>query len=133
MAVVLVVEDEEQVRVLAESILQEAGHETVSAANVEESSTLLRSDQSLDLLFVDLGMEDDFQGGIRIAQEAAKLRPGLPVLYTTGRGITDGMKALFVEPYGFLAKPYTMDELTTAMSNLLRPRAAPKASKTPKH
>jgi DNA-binding NtrC family response regulator len=133
MAVVLVVEDEEQVRVLAESILQEAGHETISAANVEESSILLQSDHAIDLLFVDLGMDEDFQGGIRVAQEAAKLRPGLPVLYTTGRGITDGMKALFVEPYGFLAKPYTMDELTTALANLLRPRVVAKGSGLAKH
>jgi DNA-binding NtrC family response regulator len=119
MAVVLVVEDEEQVRVLAESILQEAGHQTVSAASIEESSAVLKSEQPIDLLFVDLGMDEDFQGGIQVAREADKLRSGLPVLYTTGRGVTDGMRAQFIEPYVFLAKPYTIDELMTALKNIL--------------
>jgi DNA-binding NtrC family response regulator len=119
MAMVLVVEDEAQVRVLAESILQEAGHFTVSAANVEEALALLQSGQPIDALFVDLGMHHDAQGGIQVAQEAAKVRPGLPVLYTTGRGVTDGMKAQFVEPYGFLAKPYTLEDLTTALTNII--------------
>ena len=37
MAVILIVEDEDQVRVLAESCLQEQGHRTVSAATAEEA------------------------------------------------------------------------------------------------
>jgi DNA-binding NtrC family response regulator len=127
MAMVLVVEDEEQVRVLAESILQEAGHFTVSAARIDEALVLLQSSQPIDALFVDLGMQHDGQGGIQVAQEAAKVRPGLPVLYTTGRGITDGMKAQFVQPYGFLAKPYTLEDLTTALENLIGKRGAAQA------
>ena len=127
MAIVLVVEDEEQVRVLAESILQEGGHRTISAANPEEALIVLRSDQPVDLLFVDLGMDEDFLGGIHLAQEAIKLRPGLPVLYTTGRGVTNAMKALFVEPYGFLAKPYRVTELMTALTNMLGSRLSEKS------
>src|SRR5437879_380256 len=37
MATVLIVEDEDQVRVLAESYLREQGHQTVSAATAEEA------------------------------------------------------------------------------------------------
>jgi DNA-binding NtrC family response regulator len=121
---VLVVEDEDQVRVLAESILQEAGHFTLSAGNVEEALALLQSAQPIDALFIDLGMHDDAHAGIAVAREAAKARPGLPVLYTTGRGITDGMKAQFVKPYGFLAKPYTLEDLTTALHNIIGKRGA---------
>jgi DNA-binding NtrC family response regulator len=41
------------------------------------------------------------------------------VLYTTGQGITDGMKALFAERYGFVAKPYTGEQLVIAVENAL--------------
>jgi hypothetical protein len=41
------------------------------------------------------------------------------VLYTTGQGVTDGMRAMFADPFGFLPKPYTPDDLTTALGNLL--------------
>jgi DNA-binding NtrC family response regulator len=120
MAVILIVEDHEQVRMLAESVLQEAGHETCSAATATEASAIIESDKKFDLLFVDLSLLDHQEEGLLIAQAAAKSRPGLPVIYTTGRGITDGMLALFVEPNVFLAKPYNGEQLITAVGNLLK-------------
>ncbi|MGC1823691.1 MAG: hypothetical protein WA729_22125 [Pseudolabrys sp.] len=41
MAVILLVEDEDQVRVLAESFLQTAGHTTLSAGSIEQALALL--------------------------------------------------------------------------------------------
>ena len=55
MAVVLIVEDEEQVRLLAESYLQEQGHQTVSAATAEEALAALEATERVDLLFTDIG------------------------------------------------------------------------------
>jgi DNA-binding NtrC family response regulator len=118
-AVVLIVEDEEQVRVLAESIIQDRGHTTLSASTVEQALALLEGDQKVELLFTDLGLHNDLQAGLTAAQEAVKRVPGLPVLYTTGQGITDGMRAMFVERNGFIAKPYTAVQLCTAIDNLL--------------
>jgi DNA-binding NtrC family response regulator len=115
---ILVVEDDVQVRVLGEALLQEDGHETLSAATTEEALALLETEERVDLLFTDLGLRDDLQAGLTLAQEARKRRPDLPVLYTTGQGVTDGMKALFVEPYGFLAKPYTPEQLKIAIENI---------------
>jgi len=119
-SVVLVVEDDEQVRVLAESILKEAGHETRCAATMTEAQAIIASDEKIDVLFADLGLLDDQEAGLEIAQAAAKTRPGLPVVYTTGRGVTDGMLALFVERNVFLAKPYRADQLLTAVANVLK-------------
>lgn len=124
MAVVLIVEDEEQVRVLAESILQEHGHKTLSAGSMEQAVALLEGDDKIELLFTDLALHGDTQAGLALAQEIIKRLPGLPVLYTTGQGITDGMKALFVERFGFIPKPYTADQLCTAVANLLPTRSA---------
>ena len=125
-AIVLVVEDEEQVRVLAESILQDADHQTITAANADEALSLLKSDRTIDVLFTDLGLGTDLQAGIQIALEASKLRPGLPVLYTTGQGITDGMKALFIEASHLLPKPYTVEQLNAALGVALRQTGAAK-------
>ena len=44
------------------------------------------------------------------------------VFYASGRGITDDMKALFVEPFGFLVKAYTADQLETAVASLTKPK-----------
>jgi two-component system cell cycle sensor histidine kinase/response regulator CckA len=117
-AVVLIVEDEDQVRVLAESILREHGHDTLSAANAEQALALLATEQAVDLLFTDIGLHDERQGGLLLAQKAVELRPDLAVLYTTGQGVTDGMRALFVMRYGFVPKPYTVDQLADALDSL---------------
>jgi DNA-binding NtrC family response regulator len=76
-------------------------------------------DQRVDLLFTDLGLRDETEGGLAIGQAFAKSRPGAPVLYTTARAVTDGMTALFVEPNSFLAKPYNLDQLKNKVAQLL--------------
>jgi response regulator receiver domain-containing protein len=69
MAVVLIVEDEATVLILAESVLQEAGYETVSASTVAEALAIVESrDQQIDLLFTDLGLGDEIEGGLAIGQ-----------------------------------------------------------------
>jgi DNA-binding NtrC family response regulator len=116
MAIVLVVEDEEQVRVLAGSYLQEHGHQTISAATVDEALAVLDVGDPIDLLFTDLGLKDDLQAGLKLAKTASERRPGLKVLYTTGQAITDGMKVMMVEGSALLPKPYTVDLLLSLLS-----------------
>jgi len=120
MALILVVEDEDQVRMLAEGLLQDGGHTTLSASSTDQALALLDGGDRIDLLFTDVGLQSDIQAGLTLAQEAIKRKTDLPVLYTTGQGLTDGMQAMFVERYEFLAKPYTSEQLLTSVENLLR-------------
>jgi DNA-binding NtrC family response regulator len=114
-SVVLVVEDEEQVRVLAESFLQGEGHKTLSAATTEQALVLLEGDKPIDLMFIDLVMQSDPEAGLKVAKKAAEIRPNLKVLYTSGQGVTDGMSALFVKDSAYLQKPYTIDQLAETL------------------
>jgi DNA-binding NtrC family response regulator len=125
LSVILLVEDEEQVRVLAESYLQTDGHTTLSAGSSEQALALLGSSEPIDLLFTDLNLQGDAEAGLSLAAKAVEMRPGLKVLYTSGQGITDGMMgqgitdgmiALFVENSAYLPKPYTVEQLGTILS-----------------
>ena len=115
MASILIVEDEEQVRVLADSFLQKEGNKTLSAATIEQALALIESDEPVDLLFVDLKIQNDLEGGLKLARKAVEARPNLKVLYTSGQALTDGMNALFVEKSAFIPKPYTVDQLATTL------------------
>jgi len=119
MAVILIVEDDDQVRVLAEGILQDNGHTTLSASNFDQAVALVEGTDRIDLIFTDIGLQSDLQAGLMLAQEAIKRKINTPVLYTTGQGLTDGMQAMFVERFGFLAKPYTPEQLVIAVEKLL--------------
>lgn len=123
MAWVLIMEDETQVRVLAEEILKEAGHQTLSAANVPEALALLRAYELINVLFADIKLEENGPTGLELAQKALAIRPKLKVLYTTGAGITDGTKALFVEGSAFLPKPYTPAQLIEGIRTIMPTRA----------
>jgi len=119
MAVILIVEDEVFIREMAEMMIRDSGHHTLSASDVDEALSLLRSAQHIDALFTDIYLKNLVLGGCDLAHQAIKLRPKLRVLYTTGNSITDKMKALFVEGSHFLRKPYTQHQLQDRLAALL--------------
>lgn len=116
MATVLIVEDEDQVRVLAESYLREQGHQTVSAATAEEALAVFEVVDRIDVMFTDVILKGDLHAGLDMAKQAVGRRPDLKVLFTTGSAITDGLKAMMVEKSAVLEKPYTVDQLQAALS-----------------
>jgi len=128
MARVIIVEDEAQVLLLAESVLQQAGHDTLSAATVAEAQAVINGDGPMDLVFTDVQLGNHVEGRITIGKLVGQTRPGTPVLYTSGRPATDGMQSLFVEPSAFLPKPYTADQLIEAVDGLLNAGTKPKPS-----
>jgi DNA-binding NtrC family response regulator len=124
MAIILVVDDQVQVRVLAESILGDAGHQTLSAASVDQALALVRAEPSIELLFTEINLADDpgaglVHPGLELAQQALRIRPQLRVLYTTDDVVTDGMKALFVPGSDFLAKPYDINQLSAKVAEMI--------------
>ena len=116
MATILIVEDEAQIRSLAQSFLEEQGHKTLSAATTDEALAILAGQYAVDALFVDIILNGDMQAGIELAKRAVELKPGLKVLYATGLTVTDDMKTLFVPGSAVLEKPYTVNELLTSLS-----------------
>lgn len=117
---VLIVEDEVVLLVLAVSVLQAAGYDTLSASTVADAVAIIEDpEQKLDLLFTDLGLAGQMYGGLAVAQAMANSRPGLPVVYTTGQEVTDGILKRFVEPSTFIPKPYTNEQLVSTAADLL--------------
>jgi DNA-binding NtrC family response regulator len=119
MAVILIVEDDVFIREIAELLIQDWGHRTLSGSDVDEALSFLRSPQHIDALFTDVYLKTAVLGGCDLAHQAIALRSELRVLYTTGNSITDKMKALFAEGAHFLRKPYTQYQLQDSVKELL--------------
>ena len=118
-AVILIVEDDVFIREIAEMMIQDWDHQTLSASDVDEALLILRSPQHIDALFTDIYLKDFVLGGCDLAHQAIKLRPGLRVLYTTGNSMSDKMKALLIEGAHFLRKPYAQYQLQNSVEELL--------------
>lgn len=102
MATILVIEDEAVVLILTESIVMNVGYETLTAGSLSEATSIIDPDATLDLVFTHITLHDDHDAGIKIGKLVEGKRPGVPVLYTSGRELTDGLRSLFVENSDFV-------------------------------
>lgn len=119
-ATILVVEDEEMLRVLAVRALSQAGFRVVAVANGREGITAAQQlGGPLDLVITDVIMPE--MGGREMVQVLTHERPTLPILYTSGyTGDTGLVEWLGSSGAAFLPKPYTPAELVKAATAVLR-------------
>ncbi|HEU4664266.1 MAG TPA: PAS domain S-box protein [Dokdonella sp.] len=120
--VVLVVEDEPDVRGIAVAFVNALGHETRVAETAERALERLREDPSIELVFSDVVLGSGMNG-IELAREARRLRPGLPVLLTSGYERTG--EETHDPSLPLLRKPYRREALAEALDRLFEPAAQP--------
>jgi CheY-like chemotaxis protein len=80
---ILVVEDDTLVRNFVTAQLQSLGYKTVSVADGPAALAQMKNGEKFDLLFTDVIMPGGMTGR-QLADEVARLRPGMKVLYTSG-------------------------------------------------
>jgi PAS domain S-box-containing protein len=119
---VLLVEDDEGVRVLAEAFLLAMGYRVVAAANAAQALELLERDPAFDLLFSDVVLPGGLSGP-ELAQRAVRRVPGLRALLASGypRDALTGLDGDLAD-VGLLSKPYSRDDLARAVRQALEAR-----------
>ena len=109
---VLVVDDDEDVRVVTCAALEIDGHAVLSAANGRDALALLDANPDIALLFTDIVMPGGIDG-FDLAERAKRKHPRLHVVYTSGylhdEGVWDGL---------LLKKPWTPEDLKSALGAL---------------
>jgi PAS domain S-box-containing protein len=119
-ATVLLVDDEDLVRAGTTDMLADIGYAVIQAGSGAEAADYLR-DPALEL---DIMVTDYLMPGINgaaLAAEAARLRPGMPVLLVTGyAAVPEGPGGLLPR----LAKPFRQAEMAAYIARLLDPDAA---------
>jgi PAS domain S-box-containing protein len=116
---ILVVEDDELVRRQLTSQLRDLGYEVVSANDGVEALDILRKPEHFDMLFTDVVMPRGING-CELADEAAKLRPKLPVLFTSGYAESAVARRGRLDPgLNLLHKPYRRHEMATKIRAIL--------------
>jgi len=120
--VVLLVEDNDDVRTYSVTTLKELGYTVIEAAHADTALAILATDQRIDLLFTDVVLPG--RSGRMLADAAAELRPNLKVLFTTGYSrnaiVHHGRLDAGVQ---LITKPFTYEQLAVRVRDVLDQRA----------
>jgi CheY-like chemotaxis protein len=115
---ILVVEDEERVRQLSVSLLQELGYQVIDAPDGATALALLERTPRVDLLFTDVGLPR--MNGRQLADEARRRHPHLKVLFTTGYAKNAIVHHGRLDPdVQLIGKPFTFAQLSEKVRKVL--------------
>ncbi|MDO9521744.1 MAG: ATP-binding protein [Pseudohongiella sp.] len=116
---ILLVEDNELVRLHVEKLLHSLGYQTISAANGMEALGILAGNPSVDLLFTDVVMPGGMNGR-ELSEQALAIKPDLPVLFTSGYAQDAIMhQGRLARGDHLLPKPYRRMDLANKLREVL--------------
>jgi CheY-like chemotaxis protein len=116
MPVVLVVEDEALLRMLAVEVVEDAGFLAIEARDADEAFALLESRNDIILLFTDVNMPGSMDG-LKLAHAVRDRWPSIKILLVSGQQRLQPsdlpLDSRFVE------KPYQASALVEALRSLI--------------
>ena len=116
---VLVVEDDEAVRMVVVDVLEDLGYRALEAGDATQALPLLEGRERIDLLVTDVGLPG--MNGRQLAEIARQHRPGLKVLFATGYAEGAVVRSGFLdEGMEMITKPFLIDVLAERLRALLR-------------
>ncbi len=116
---ILIVEDDDSVRIFVVTLLENLGYSVSAAANGKDALAILEADQPFELLFTDVVLPGGLSGR-QLADAAQQLRPGLKVLFTSGYTENAIVHHGRLDPdVEFIAKPYKTSELAARLRQVI--------------
>ena len=121
---ILLVEDEDMVRLVAQRALLRAGHEVVTASDGEEGLEQLRgalaAGQPFDLVVSDVMMP--VMDGPAMARAIRTIAPDMPVLFMSGYAEAQLRSEIDEPDMHFLAKPFNVAQIAAKVKQVIAAR-----------
>jgi two-component system cell cycle sensor histidine kinase/response regulator CckA len=114
---ILLVEDEDMVRTVAERALVRQGYTVITASDGEQGLARLEEADRIDLLISDVVMP--VMDGPTMVREARETYPDLPVLFMSGYAEEQLRKSIDIANVAFLPKPFSVSQLAEAARDVL--------------
>ena len=120
---ILVVEDDEALRLYTVETLGDLGYSVVAAANAAAALEIIGRGPEIDLLFTDIVMPGGMNGR-QLADEAIRQKPKLKVLFTTGYTANAIVHHGRLDPdVELISKPFTYESLGRKIRTILDTKA----------
>ena len=114
---VMLVEDEDMVRAVAERALTRNGYKVVTAANGEEALEVMKGRDDIELLVSDVVMP--VMDGPTMVRHAREAYPDLPILFMSGYAEEQLRKTIDLDNIAFLPKPFSVQQLAEAVRDVM--------------
>ncbi|MFV0643655.1 MAG: response regulator [Sphingomonadaceae bacterium] len=114
---ILLVEDEDMVRAVAERALTRAGFDVVACADGEEGLTEIGKGSTFDLVVTDVVMPG--MDGPSMARAIRKVKPNLPILFMSGYAEEQLRADIDIEAMYFLPKPFSVKQISEKVAEVL--------------
>lgn len=114
---ILVVEDEDMVRAIAERALSRQGYSVVTAENGEVALETIETMDKPDLLVSDVVMP--VLDGPSMARKVRERWPDLPILFMSGYAEEQLRRSIDLDNVAFLPKPFSVQQLAEAVQEIL--------------
>jgi two-component system response regulator AtoC len=119
-ATILIVDDDERLRMALALLLRTLGHEIVEAPDVSTAESLLR-EREIDLVISDMRMPGG--SGMDLLEIMQRLDLDAPVILLTAYGTVEGaVHAMQHGAFDYLQKPFDADEMNLRVSRALAAR-----------
>ena len=110
--VVLAVEDEPLILMLAVDMIRDAGFEPLWASNADEAIRILESRDDIKIVFTDISMPGSMDG-IKLARAVRGRWPPIKIIVTSG--FSGSERKLLPEGSQFIPKPYNPSQISDAL------------------
>ena len=117
---ILIVDDENDIRILIADILSDEGFRCRTAANSDEALAEIENGMP-DLLVLDIWLEGSRLDGMEILENVTSRLSNLPVLMISGHGnVETAVNAIKLGAYDFIEKPFKADRLLLTVTRALQ-------------
>ncbi len=119
MTSILIIDDEEDIRLLMQGILEDEGYSTRAASGSEQAYEIIAA-QTPDLIIQDIWLQGSPDDGIKILETVKAEHPNIPFLMISGHGtIETAVSAIKLGAYDFIEKPFKSDRLLLMIKRAL--------------
>lgn len=116
---ILLVEDEEQIRILVQDMLESAGYKVILSSNAEEGIEIYKGQKDvIDLILLDYFLPDG--SGLDVLRKIKEIDSSTKILITSGFELHDDIETAIEEgAVGFISKPFNREQIINMIKQII--------------
>src|SRR4051812_48211242 len=108
---ILIVDDQDDIRMLIQGLLEDEGYTTRVAKDAQTAVKMIAA-EAPDVVMLDIWLENSDMDGMALLKKLVKSHPDMPVIMISGHSsIETAVSAIQLGAYDFIEKPFKADRM----------------------